>query len=619
MSGTGLERERLSSSAEDVGEFRTELLGAIDDEIEAVEACRQSGAISVGPGRLLHKSLGRTYYAFDPPRRPAGMKEGRAIGFEAGSNIASGIVDEISDSVLVLALDRHLGHETPPGRIISDTVWLLRALQLRLADITSSEPSLPSQHSLPASATRVIGLGSMSVGGPPRKTRGLPPGLNADQRRLIELAQSAPASYLWGPGGTGKTETLAQLVMSCARAGLRSLVTAPANFAIDGLLSRVVELARREPWWEDGAILRLGPADAISLNPAVQSEVFLKELIARRIGPRTMATAEAFRRESERLVARSRILATTIHQTYLSPLLTQSFWDVLIVDEASMTSPAALVAATSLAGRYVIAGDFRQLPPVVHARSVRARTWLRRDAFEAVGIPDDIARGDYPEYLVMLREQYRMAPAICELVSDAYEGQLRTHPSVMARKPGPLGVDGVLYIDSSVPDSHAEFEGRSRLNPFHVQLTASLFERILERRALSPGALRDALVITPFVAQAQALDTELRNRFGRCRPRVCTVHQSQGREADLVVLDLVDAPNARVSAFLRGRDFASEGGRLQTVAVTRARKNLVIIAHFGFLLHDGAAGPVARGLLEKVAAHGRQIGLRALCRPSHAA
>jgi superfamily I DNA and/or RNA helicase len=302
------------------------------------------------------------------------------------------------------------------------------------------------------------------------------------------------------------------------------------------------------------------------------------------------------------------MVVTTVHQTFLSPLLTDTRWDVVIVDEASMIPPVSLYVATGLGDRAIIAGDFRQLPPVVLSRSAAANAWLRRDAFDVVGIPDDVERGDYPPYLVMLTQQYRMAPGICELVSDAYDGQLTTDPGVIQRPAGPLGPHDVLFVDSGQHGARVEvLRSGSRQNATNVAMTESLLERMLERRVIGRDELRRVMVITPFVAQAELYYETLRKRFGRAAPGIRTVHRSQGREADIVLLDLVDARNEDVSRFLRASSYRSEGGRLLTVGVTRARQHLIVIADFEHLLTAPDTGSVARHILQRVVATGKQI------------
>src|SRR5690606_35996318 len=108
-------------------------------------------------------------------------------------------------------------------------------------------------------------------------------------------------------------------------------------------------------WWRDGAVVRVGPSDGVTLPGPLRDRYFLDRVVERRIGDRCDDRSR-YRRECERVVSHARVTAATIHQGYLSPLLTEGAWDVLMVDEASMVAGATLYAAAGLARRVVIAG-----------------------------------------------------------------------------------------------------------------------------------------------------------------------------------------------------------------------------------------------------------------------
>jgi hypothetical protein len=339
-------------------------------------------------------------------------------------------------------LHADVGPTTPPGRLITDSRWLLVAQRRRLQTIDCLVRGNSAGFNLRA-ALRAAGVDNLGVLAPLHRSATLSSALlNGEQRQLIETAHMRPLSVLWGPAGTGKTFALVELISSFVAQGLRVLYRAPTNLSVDGLLESGNARFEEQSWWRDGAVVRVGPADALTLPPALRERYHLNRVVTRRIGDRSDYWSR-FRGEFERVVK-----AATVHQGYLSPLLTDGGWDVLVVDEASMVAAATLYAAAGLAGRTVIAGDFRQLPPIGLSSSVAARAWLRRDPFDLLGIPDDIARGDYPDHLVMLRQQFRMAPEIAELAAAAYDHQLTTHPSVLDRAPGPLGRDAVFYVDT---------------------------------------------------------------------------------------------------------------------------------------------------------------------------
>lgn len=273
-----------------------------------------------------------------------------------------------------------------------------------------------------------------------------------------------------------------------------------------------------------------------------------------------------------------------------------------------MVSPVVLYLAAGLADRTVIVGDFRQLSPVCVAETPAAREWLQRDPFEAVGIPDDVERGECPDHVVMLREQYRMAPAIAELVAGAYEGALVTPTLDHASNVGPLGRHALYYVDAGHVPSRVEISNwGSRRNPVHAELIDRLLTRLVEEGKLDHADLPGVLCITPFVDQARLLEATMRARFGRARPSVRTIHRSQGREAEVVVVDLVDAWNAPLSRFMAAPGVAAPGGRLLTVALTRARRHLVVVGDLEHLARSARAGAVGRRLVQDLQRLGREI------------
>ena len=97
------------------------------------------------------------------------------------------------------------------------------------------------------------------------------------------------------------------------------------------------------------------------------------------------------------LIKEAKVVATTLTKSYMSKVILDREYDCLIIDEASMAPLPSLWCAAGLAKqKVVIVGDFRQLPPIVKHKVLRARDkteeaikieetlidkWLRRDIF----------------------------------------------------------------------------------------------------------------------------------------------------------------------------------------------------------------------------------------------
>jgi len=68
------------------------------------------------------------------------------------------------------------------------------------------------------------------------------PSLNNSQVSAIQCALNAPAvSIIHGPPGTGKTSTLTELILQAVHRGLKVLVCAPSNIAVDTILGRLAD------------------------------------------------------------------------------------------------------------------------------------------------------------------------------------------------------------------------------------------------------------------------------------------------------------------------------------------------------------------------------------------
>ena len=310
----------------------------------------------------------------------------------------------------------------------------------------------------------------------------------------------------------------------------------------------------------------------------------------RRIRGRIAAIDDELGRMEQEILQNARIVATTVYQTYLGAGFRQ--FDVVVIDEASMLMPPLTWHAAGLSRTSVtIAGDFRQLAPIVASDGPLVGQWLKRDAFQVAEIPDALERGEEPSHLVQLTMQYRMTEPICDVVNGRfYQGRLETHPSVNdERDEFPFGApdDALFYIDTSEENPWAAFrEGsRSRYNLLHALLVRNMVRHLGEEGYLPLDGPNDALgIVAPYGAQAhliQALVSEL--------PHVAhsgvaaTVHRFQGNEKKSMIIDLVDSPGVPVGRFLKPTTLEEDGARLLNVALSRAKYRTVLVGNFTYL------------------------------------
>jgi ssDNA-binding Zn-finger/Zn-ribbon topoisomerase 1 len=321
----------------------------------------------------------------------------------------------------------------------------------------------------------------------------------------------------------------------------------------------------------------------------------------------------------QEVLARCRILATTVYRTYLGKSASRQF-DVVVIDEASMLMPPLVYYAAGLATQSVtVAGDFRQLPPIVMSDEPLAGEWLKRDVFEKAGIPERLQLREPTPHLVPLRTQYRMREPICEIINSLfYDGKLRSDPSVSCGGGAfPLGTSPLLYVDTSPfhPWTALRVGTYSRYNLFHALLVRNIVLHLAETGFLPPaGKANDAVgAVAPYASQARLIQALLEDRLGAQAAGIAaTVHRFQGNEKAAMVLDLTDSLGARLGRFLKASRIEEDGARLLNVAVSRARHHVVLVGNFEYLRAKAPGDAIVRRLIDNFEAHGEALDLNTL-------
>lgn len=427
--------------------------------------------------------------------------------------------------------------------------------------------------------------------------------LSASQAKAVETSLDQDLTFLWGPPGTGKTYTLAKLMVNLALQGKRVIATATANVAVDQLAKSVVAALQTSgrggrELLDGGFVLRFGHPklnDVLAedrLFPARREiQQVRKQLQEAREHHAKLQNDDAearaqsqkclndlqseLRKRTTDAISRAKILLTTATQACLEPTIAEMPFSTMIVDEASMMSIPNLFAMGGLATeRLVIAGDFRQLSPIAVSRTPAAHQWLLQDAFSLVGISQN------PEHpaLVMLTEQRRMHPDICSLINEPfYGGKLTSNVDVaqlLGTELAPVPREPVTLISLASLGSYAATSTArgSRNNPEAAAFVAQLVTYYLK----SHSALKVG-VITPYRAQAALIREKLRDlditEDDRQRLVVGTVHAFQGSENDVIIWDLVEDRRSRIGKLYHG----DAGNQLANVAISRAKGKLVLV------------------------------------------
>jgi hypothetical protein len=330
-----------------------------------------------------------------------------------------------------------------------------------------------------------------------------------------------------------------------------------------------------------GALARVfspGLADVLArLEPHAQLRV-IEQRIRRLERVRVLAKAQvalaaAADRELEtRLVRDAKLVMCTLTNAYLSPLMTDQRFDVLIAEEAGMaTLPPLFYAACLCTESAIVVGDPRQLPPIVQSDDDLVRRSIGRNIFE-VTVQDPA----HSEVVAMLTVQYRMHPTIGALVGTLFYGGRLEHgadrvatTAIAARAPFP-GRSIVVVDTAGRTTCERSEKGSSRINRAAAVITADLALEAVR------GGSSSVAVITPYAAHAAEVRKLLAQRRITDQVECSTIHRFQGRECDIVIIDLVDAAPMRPSALV------GETPNLLNVSISRARGKLVIVADVAY-------------------------------------
>ena len=238
-------------------------------------------------------------------------------------------------------------------------------------------------------------------------------------------------------------------------------------------------------WW--CALVRRGPGVALIADIAAWRS---KAQAESEVLKRTVTAVE------QRLLDEARAFLCTVDSVSTLPLgrMSAPRRRLVVIDEAGTVPEYKMPLLISLGAEAVVSvGDQNQLSPFSHAVAPggqAAAGFFQRLVRAAGGVP-------------MLREQYRMHPAICDFVSgEFYAGMLWTAAAAAAaRLAVPHG--GVRWVD--YPDSQAEAPCRRRRhNPVEVGLIIDFF-RAPDGLTRDLEAGKSVMVVTFYKEQFRRL------------------------------------------------------------------------------------------------------------------
>lgn len=473
--------------------------------------------------------------------------EGTQISIWQYNTSISGHIVGCEDFTVIIASSADLGVDVPTLEFSAEPWRLLNSLIDRLDGILDNPFEIVK--ALICDGQKSIDYGNYKI--------------TTGQQTAVKMAKNQPITFVWGPPGTGKTQTLAKIALAHIEQGNRVLMLSYSNVSVDGAIMRVHKM---KPNMEPGILVRYGYArhkDLLehkyltSYNLAIHNHPELlkerQDLIAERkkltrtsqryvqIGRRLTQIRNELSSEEKETIKNANFVATTVSKAVVDSTVRDCEFDVVIFDEASMAYIPQIVFAASLTKKYFVCmGDFRQLPPIVQSNGT---SLLNADIFQYCGITSAVDSGRNHKWLCMLDTQYRMHPRIADFASRTMYGGLlhsaeemeKNRRSIVEQKP--INGHAMAFADLSGMMSVCTKTGdNSRVNVLSALMSFCL--------ALEAAKNCEVGIITPYHAQSRLLHAMARDVVDanpELKPIICaTVHQFQGSEKDVIVYDAVD-------------------------------------------------------------------------------
>jgi superfamily I DNA and/or RNA helicase len=431
------------------------------------------------------------------------------------------------------------------------------------------------------------------------------PRLNSSQQAAVhKILAAEDLAIVHGPPGTGKTTTLVQAIKALIKQNNQQiLVVAPSNTAVDLLSEKLSD--------EGLNVLRVGnPARvserlmSLTLDSKMADHNSMKEIKKLRKQAnefRDMAHkykrnfGKAERDQRKALFDEARSIMKSVENTeqyIIDDLLTKAQviaatlvganhytvrkmkYHTVVIDEAGQALEPACWIPILKAKKVILAGDHCQLSPTVKsneaARQGLATTLLEKSVEK------------HPEAVVLLEEQYRMNKMIMGYSSAVfYEDKLKAHASVADHLLFPADIP-LAFIDTAGCGFDEKTEGTSTTNPEEAMfLFKHLTQLVTDLAPLyQPDNFPTIAVISPYKQQIYLLKEQLQHspvlQPYLNKISVNTIDSFQGQERDIVYISMTRSNTESKIGFLSDI-------RRMNVAMTRARKKLVVIGDSGTL------------------------------------
>jgi len=236
-----------------------EFIDALAIEIEALKKGKGGNIITIYNGELIRQTLDLFIYQFTLENFLIALDDTPANIEVNGKEYDCDIISVTGQQVQI-SLKQKLGERIPVAKIKTNTWYLLERLKKKYEDNLNTQSRFENSNKLFQDDRSKIDGGnfntSYSFNGKAHP--------NQYQHKAIESSINDFLSIIWGPPGTGKTQTIAKAIESHLNLGRKVLLLSHSNNAVDQALLKVAG-QMKETYYKEGQLVRLGtPKDEMS-------------------------------------------------------------------------------------------------------------------------------------------------------------------------------------------------------------------------------------------------------------------------------------------------------------------------------------------------------------------
>jgi hypothetical protein len=237
-------------------EYIDEMLLAVQANIDYLRKQGDS-QIKIKNGELVNISSENYIYRFELDILQE-IDADSDIEIRVNGQSISGKVISITDRHIEISVEANLGEHISEAVLIISNYFLLEKLSERLNQVKNGEVYNSDI------AEKILKLKDVKLSYdkayiiPPRKES-----LNQSQEEALRLSLGSEVTYIWGPPGTGKTQTIASIIEGFLFQNQSVLLISHTNKATDGAMLKVVKHLEQTDDYREGKFIREGSLRSI--------------------------------------------------------------------------------------------------------------------------------------------------------------------------------------------------------------------------------------------------------------------------------------------------------------------------------------------------------------------